>query len=127
MAEIIIKKRVDLGFLGNEYESSYLVFKSIAVRDYPKVMSDLEKIDKNNEATLEDKLNGMLKVLEDHFVEGLFDGQKVDKSDIGQFNPEVIRSSFEKLTGQDITSEVPIDPKEKSQSSTSSTTKVDNP
>lgn len=110
MAEIIIKKRVDLGYLGEDYKDSYLTFKSIAVRDFPAVIKKLDSV--GDDDSLEKKLKTMLSVLEEHYVEGIYDKQKVEKEDIGKFDQETILRAFEKLTGQDITKEVPIDPKD---------------
>lgn len=121
MAEIIIRKRVNLDFLGERYSESYLEFKSIAVRAFPKMIKSLEEADKNDEDA---QLQAMLKVLEDHFVEGIFDKQKVDKPDIGEFDNSTIVKCFEVLTGQDL-SEYATDPKENSKSKTISSTEAE--
>lgn len=118
MAEIIIRKRVNLDFLGERYSESYLEFKSIAVRNFPKMIKTLDEADKGDDDA---QLKAMLKVLEDHFVEGIFDKQKVEKTDIGDFDNDTIIRAFEALTGQDL-SEGAVDPKGDSESKTISST-----
>lgn len=120
MAEIIIEKKVTLEFLGEKYKDSYLVFKSIAVRNFPKLVKSLNDADKSG--TEQAQIDAMLEVLESHFVSGLFDGQKVAKEDIGQFDQPTITRAFEVLTGQDFTVEVPLDPKDETTSTTPSGT-----
>lgn len=121
MAEIIIRKRVSLDFLGDRYVESYLEFKSIAVRAFPKIIESLKKAEGGDDNA---KLEAMLKVLEDHFVEGIFDKQKVNKEDVGQFDNSTIVRCFEALTGQDL-SEVASDPKGDSKSKTTSSTEAE--
>lgn len=120
MAEIIIEKRVTLEFLGEKYKDSYLVFKSIAVRNFPKLVKNLNDADKSG--TEQAQIDAMLEVLESHFVSGLFDGQKVAKEDIGEFDQATITRAFEVLTGQDFTAEVPFDPKDETTLTTPSGT-----
>lgn len=40
-SRIVIKKRVSLAFLGDEYEKAELVFRSIPISDYDKLMEEL--------------------------------------------------------------------------------------
>lgn len=65
MSKIVIKKRVSLEFLGEEYKEAYLLFKAIPLADYkeftkslPQVSSEftelIKKID-SKEATEEDE------------------------------------------------------------------------
>lgn len=120
MAEIIIRRRVNLDFLGERYVESYLEFKSIAVRAFPNIIKSLDEADKDDEDA---QLKAMLKVLEDHFVEGIFDKQKVNKEDVGEFDNATIIKCFEMLTGQDLSPES-SDPKDDSKSKTTSSTEV---
>lgn len=43
MSKIVIKKRVSLAFLGDEYKEAELVFKSIPLSDYDKFIADTPK------------------------------------------------------------------------------------
>lgn len=46
MSKIVIKKKVNLAFLGEEYKEAYLVFQAIPISDFEKVMDELPKTDK---------------------------------------------------------------------------------
>lgn len=41
--EIVIKKKVTLEFLGDEYKNAYLVFRSMPLKDYSTFMTDVPK------------------------------------------------------------------------------------
>lgn len=120
MAEIIIKKKVTLEFLGEEYKDSYLTFKSIPIGEYEELIAKVDKVE-------EDKsMSEIMRILENYFVEGLFDGQKVNKEDVSQFDGETILKCFEALTGQKtVEGERQLDPLSESESTSLSTTEVD--
>lgn len=96
---IVIKKRVSLEFLGEEYKEAYLVFKSIPALEFQAVADSLDKLDPNS------SIGGIVKVLEDYFLEGEFpsDGklEPVSKEDIGQLDPLSLTQCFKIFTGQD--------------------------
>lgn len=120
MADIKIKKRLTLEFLGDEYKDSYIVFASIPVVEYAEMSKKMLGVENDNEkATLV-----MLELLEDKFVEGIFDGQKLTKEDIKQFDGETVLRCFETLTGQvvDEDGNQSIDPKLESESLSQSKT-----
>lgn len=93
MANIVIKKRVNLDFLGDEYKNDYLVFKAIAVSKYKDLVDGRPE---------EDNLQYeyVLKVLADNFIEGKFQDQDVDKKDLAEFDGETTLNCFARLTGQ---------------------------
>lgn len=95
MADIVIKRRITLDFLGEEYKADYLVFKAIPVGEYEKLMDAVT--DDNKEA-----VRLMIKTLEDKFVEGRFQEQDVDTKDISKFDGQTVTKCFALLTGQDI-------------------------
>lgn len=99
MADIIIKRKITLGFLGEDYKADYLIFKSVPVNDYPKIVD--KQPDDNVEAT-----KYIQEILKDQFIEGRFQEQDVAKEDIGKFDGETISHCFALLTGQS------ADPKE---------------
>lgn len=45
MSKIVIKKKVNLDFLGDDYKEAFIVFKSIPLKDYDKIMDELPKND----------------------------------------------------------------------------------
>lgn len=120
MAEIIIKKKVTLEFLGDEYKDSYITFKSIPIGEYEDLISKVDKVEESK------SMSEIMKILETYFVEGLFDGQKLVKEDVNQFDGETILKCFETLTGQKtVEGERQLDPKSESESTSPSTTEAD--
>ena len=120
MAEIIIKKKVTLEFLGEEYKDSYVTFRSIPIGEYEELIKQVDGVEDNK------SLSEIIKILENYFVEGLFDGQKVAKEDIKQFDGETVLKCFETLTGQKtVEGERQLDPLSENESTSTSTTEVD--
>lgn len=93
MAEIVIKKTVKLSFLGDKYKEDYLVFKAVPVKDFESLM---EKTPDNNlQAT-----KYICKILKEKFLEGKFQGETVNATDIDSFDGITIAECFAILTGQ---------------------------
>lgn len=99
MAKIVIKKRVNLDFLGDEYKEAYLVFNAVPVSEYPELKA---KLDKENDNIKLIKI--MVGVLQDKFVAGKFpvDGklEDVTKEDIGSFDEATLTECYLYATGQ---------------------------
>lgn len=72
MSKIVIKKRINLDFLGDDYKDAYLVFKSIPLPDYESIQDSLPKSDpryielvnKAQDGELDDKENAELRELQ---------------------------------------------------------------
>lgn len=72
MAKIFVKKKVNLAFLGTEYESSYIVFKALAVSEYDEISTKFDK------ATKKETVQIIVDLLKANFVEGkFFDGKEL--------------------------------------------------
>lgn len=95
MAKIVIKKRVGLDFLGEEYKDSYLEFKSLSLAEYQKLLDELKDIEEGSQS-----LSKILSILEDQFIVGKFQGEDVSKEDLKQFDIETMTKCFELFTGQ---------------------------
>ena len=84
---IVIKKRVSLDFLGEEYKDSYLILKSISIGEY----------DKLGDATVKD-------VVIERFLDGKIkqDGELIDitKENLTELPGEVFVEAFAAITGQ---------------------------
>lgn len=121
MANIIIKRKVTLEFLGEEYKDSYLVFRAVPVSEYEALVKKIDSVEGNKQSMEE-----IIKILEQYFVDGVFDNEKVVKEDIKQFDGDTMLKCFETLTGQTKTDEgITIDPKDDPSSTTTSTTEAD--
>lgn len=97
MTKILIKKRVPLDFLGDEYKDAYLVFRSMPISDFEKFQEEASAVeDKKSVSFLLDKLK-------QNFVSGEFpvDGKLVaiEKEDLDDFDAETIVKAFQTYTG----------------------------
>lgn len=96
MAKIIIKKTVKLDFLGDEYKESYLTFKAIPIKDYEKIIEDIEKLQEDNKGSL----NYIREVVPTYFLDGKFQDEDVVKEDLDDFDQETYLQIFQRITGQ---------------------------
>lgn len=99
MAEIVIKRKLTLEFLGEEYKESYLTFRAVPLVEFEDFGQKLEGTEDSK------ALKEMLKFLKDHFTDGIFEGQKLEANDLEQFDAETIIRCFKKLRGD-------LDPKD---------------
>lgn len=122
MANILIKRKVTLDFLGEEYKDSYLVFKAVPVVAYNDLVARIDSVSGNQESMAE-----IIKILEEYFVDGVFNNEKVLKEDIKQFDGDTMLRCFETLTGQtkNESGGLELDPKDVPSSTTTSTTEAD--
>lgn len=84
---LVIKKRVSLEFLGEEYTDSYLILKSISVKDY-EALGDVTVRD----AVVERFIEGKIKQ----------DGKLVDitKENLEELPGEAFVEAFERISGK---------------------------
>lgn len=96
MAIIVIRKKITLDFLGDEYKDDYLVFKALPLAEYEKLLSSLEDVTDDGKKSLQ----FIAKVLEDQYIEGKFQNEDVSKDDLKQFDLETLTRCFELFTGR---------------------------
>lgn len=94
MAKIVIKKRVSLDFLGDEYKESYLTFQSMSIAEYQKLLGEMTDTDNVKSLKL------TLDILKRHFLEGKFLDEIVTAEDLDQFDVQTLVSCLEIFTGQ---------------------------
>jgi len=97
MGKIIIKRKVTLEFLGDEYKDSYLTFKAIPVKDYTAMLANLPKDGEDDNGK---SITMMLEMLTRYFVEGEFLGDAVSKEDMGDIDQETAIHCFETVVGK---------------------------
>lgn len=102
MAKIVIKKRVSLEFLGDEYKDSHLTFKSMSLKEYEKLLEAGEELS-NKDALLQ-----TIKILKDHFIEGKFMGEDVTSDDLDDFDIGTLVTCLEYFTGQKLDPKVEL-------------------
>lgn len=115
---LVIKKRVSLEFLGEEYKEAYLVFKSIPLKDYEAVIDEMPKDENNKEA-----LKLIVKYLKKYFVSGKFPDdegslQDVTAEDVEELDADTAITCFQTLMGQR------LDPKSQGQLTNPSSTEA---
>lgn len=112
---IVIKKKVSLDFLGEEYKDAYLVFQSIPLKDFDILGVEVEKAQENKKAA-----SFILDALKKYFIEGQFPGiEKLTKDDLDGLDQETVIKCFGIFTGQE------LDPKAETPSTTPSSTDPD--
>lgn len=93
---IVIKKRISLEFLGEDYKDSYLIFKSISVSQFDDVVKKTNSVKDNNSQAMK----VILELLEQQFLDGKFLDQEVKREDLKDFDVETIIKCFEMFTGR---------------------------
>ena len=95
MTEIVVKKRIDLDFLGTEHSEDFLIFKSVPVEEYKTITK--KQPDDNIQA-----IDYIVTELKKRYISGKFQGNDIVKDDIGKFPAEVITECHAHITGQKI-------------------------
>lgn len=111
---LVIKKRVSLEFLGDEYKDGEIVFKSIPAKDLPEIISKSEAAGEDSKLLIP----VFIDVLQSYFIDGGVGDDKIAKEDIGELDADSVIHCFQILTGQ------AIDPKANGQSTTTSKTEA---
>lgn len=101
MANVIIKKRVKLDFLGEDYSEGYLDFRAAGIDELAGIEKQAEKAKSE-----EDSLKFIKDFLGDKLLGGKFpnieDNNELEdfgKDDIGKLDPETIMVVFQVLGG----------------------------
>jgi len=101
MANIVIKKRISLDYLGEEYAKGYIDFKSISIREVEAKIDELEAVGEDNKQAL--KI--MIELLEKQFITGQFfineKSEEITKEDIKDFDVNSIMKFFGVLSGKE--------------------------
>lgn len=105
---IVIRKRVDLDFLGEAYAGAYLEFQSVPVADIEKIQNEIQKYEQDKTSSVLAALN----LLKKYFLNGEFPDDEgklapVTADDLDGLDPEATIVCFKVFTGQE------IDPKDK--------------
>ena len=103
MSKLVIRKRVTLEFLGDEYKDAYIDFRSVPVGDFDELTKSIEKADKENKANQE-----ILSILKKYYLGGKFPNEKGElesldsKEELDGLNADALIECFGKMTGQDL-------------------------
>lgn len=98
MAEIVIRKRVSLDFLGEEYNESYIVLASVPVKEFDDLQNQIAKLKPG------ENLSFVRSEVKKRFIEGKIQqsGQLVDitTENVEDLPGEVFIEVFEYITGK---------------------------
>jgi len=102
MSRIIIRKRVSLDFVGEDYKDCYIIFNTIPMKAYDDYVEMAKNSGKNGSTKF------IKDVLEKLFISGEFidiDNENklfdIKKEELGDFDMNVMITMFRVLTGQD--------------------------
>ena len=100
---IVIKKRVSLDFLGEEYKDAYLIFRSIPIKDFEALQNEIQGIDQDNAKSISFIFNK----LKEYFISGEFPDesgklQPVTSDDLDELDQVTTVRCFQALSGQEI-------------------------
>lgn len=112
---IVIKKKVSLDFLGDEYKDAFLTFQSIPLKDFDELSKEVETAEKEKRAA-----SFILDALKKYFVEGSFPGiEELTADDLDGLDQQSVLKCFTIFTGQE------LDPKAEQPSTKPSSTSPD--
>jgi len=98
---IVIRKKITLESLGEEYKDSYLTFQSIPFKDYEKIAEIYETIADTDETKQGIKsLDFIKEELTKRFLDGNIDNQAVKVEDLFDLPGDVIVDCFQQLMGK---------------------------
>jgi hypothetical protein len=100
MAKIVIKRKIDLDFLGKEYEGGFVEFKALTIKDVENQIDAIAGVGDDNKKAM----SMIIQLLQDHFIGGEFvsgeDKQTINAEDIQDFDVPSIYKFFNILSGQ---------------------------
>lgn len=101
MGKFVIKKKVSLDFLGDDYKDSHIILRSISVKEYDVYSDQAKSLEEGD-----DKKSVRLIVdqLKSHFIEGKVQGEDLKAEDLEELDVLGVIEIFKQFTGQ-------VDPK----------------
>jgi hypothetical protein len=104
MSKLVIRKRVTLEFLGDDYKAAYIDFRSIPVGDYGSLLDTIKTSSDDDK-----KANAaILQILKEYYLKGEFPNEEGkmesldSKEELDGLDKDALIECFGKLTGQDI-------------------------
>ncbi len=100
MAKIVIKKKIELDFLGKEYEGGYVEFQSLSIKEIEGKLDEIQNVGDDNKRAVK----MMLELLTKCFISGEFvngdSKEAINKEDLQDFDIQSIIKFFSILSGQ---------------------------
>lgn len=100
---LVIRKRVSLDFLGEEYKDAYITFKAIPLKDFEELQTEIESIGDDNKKSL----TFISEKLKHYFLNGQAPNEagkleNIVVDDVDNLDQESILKCFQVLSGQSI-------------------------
>lgn len=105
MSKLVIRKRVTLEFLGDEYKDAFIDFKSIPVGDYDKLIDEIKAAGDGDNQKANSVILGILK---EYYLGGKFPNEQGtleeldSKDELDGLDKDALLECFGKMTGQDL-------------------------
>lgn len=104
MGKIVIKRKVSLSFLGEQYSEAYINFRTIPVKDYIELEEKMPKQDDTNTSN-KTFVPMVIELLKKYFSDGKFPDETgelvdLDADDIDDLDSETTITCFNVLVGQ---------------------------
>lgn len=91
----VIERRVGLGFLGEKYESSYITFKSISIKELDELQVSVKELEKDETKALPFIVDQLTK----RFIDGEIDGNKLTAEEVQDLPADVVIECFKRMQG----------------------------
>lgn len=103
---LVIRKKVSLGFLGDDYKDAFITFRAVPIKDFDAMQDDIDAIGDDNKKSLA----FILDKLKHYFLNGQApnEGGKLENitiEDLGELDQLSVLKCFESLTGQNVNEE----------------------
>lgn len=103
MGKIVIKKKISLDFLGEDYKDGYLEFKSIPLKEYEEYTKNISDVKDDDSAASQ----MIIDILNNNFLGGKFPDDEgklfdVEKDQLKEFDIVTAIQVFKILTGQEL-------------------------
>lgn len=101
---MVIKKRISLEFLGEDYKEAYIVFKGIGLTEFEDHVTKAQELDKKGGAG---SFRLMADLLASHFISGKGPNEsgameELKAADVSNLDIDTALKVFQLLTGQEL-------------------------
>lgn len=100
---LVIRKKVSLEFLGEEYKEAFLLFRSIPIKDFNELQDEIATIGDDNKKSL----GFIQEKIKHYFISGQAPNESgaledITVNDLDELDQQSIIKCFQSLTGQSI-------------------------
>lgn len=100
---LVIRRKISLDFVGEEYKDSYLIMKALPLNKYEEYLDKSKKLEEEAKEQPLKAVYFLLDVLKEHFIEGkIFNDGKLEDiqaDDFGDLDFAIVQEIFNRVTG----------------------------